>query len=249
MTKQNKVKFVDVSKMSKNAKKRFAIDEIVATPVKSVSNSKLYKELAKTTGLSVNALKHAYENFSNFGKVDLRYDRANANTAKAVLNIAWSAKTIAKRKKVAGFKQLYLKPAVIGQLIHEYYFSWKGRTIDFLNRGNAYGLKVNPHQWYGWLRELAISGKITGWREVAEGGTKIVKTRKGVHQYRKATKTVLDYRKYGKGYLKAALKIARATIKRNTPDAKLFANKVFAGFTKADIKNAQKTCHILDMYL
>lgn len=259
MTKTNKKKgiklvIVDMTKMNRQQKKRFAIDEIVATSFKSVVDSKLYKNLSDLTGLSVKSLRRAYENFSNFGKVDCRFDRANAVKAKwnfPPANIMFSTKTLNKYAKNCRYKYVYLKPSEIGQLIHEYYFGYSGHLIDFLNGKNAFGFRINKTQWYGWTRDLAITGKISGWREVAPGtkNAKVIHTKKGLKYYRKSTKTVLDYRKYGKGYLKAALKIAKVSVSRTSSEAKLFAGKIFRGMSKADIKNAQKTCHVLDMYL
>ncbi len=254
-TKKIKVVIVDMTKLNRQQKKKFTVDEIVSTSAKSVADSKLYKNLSELTGLSVSSLKRAYENFSNFGKVDCRFDRANATTAKGEVDVRakLSPKSKAKIAKNGKAKSVRLKPAVIGQLIHEFYFGYSGHLIDFLNGGNALRININARQWYSWLRGLAITGKIVGWREVAPGpGTKnasVVHTKKGLKYYKKSAKTVLDYRKYGKGYLKAALKIARASVSRTSSEAKLFAGKIFRGMTKNDIKNAHKTCHVLDMYL
>lgn len=236
---------VDMTKLNTQQKKKYAVDEIIATPMKSVSD-KLYKQLADLTGLSVRSLKHAYENFSNFGKLDCRFDRANAVSAKGNFNVTFGAKTLAKLKTNGRLKYMNIRPSEIGQLIHEYYFGYSGRLIDFLNKK-----KINRGQWYGWIRELAISGKITGWREVASGtkGAKAIRTKKGLKYYKKSTKTVLNYSKYGKGYLKAALKIAKASVNKASSEAKLFSGKIFRGMSKNDIRNAQKTCHVLDMYL
>lgn len=248
-----KVVVVDMTKLNRQQKKKFAVDEIVATSVKSVADSKLYRQLSELTGLSVSSLKRAYENFSNFGKIDCRFDRANAVKAKGEVDVyvSLSDESKAKIAKNAKTKTVHLKPSVIGQLIHEYYFGYRGHLIDFLNGKNALGIGINKRQWYGWIRDIAITGKISGWREVAPGtkNANAIHTKKGLKYYRKSTKTVLDYRKYGKGYLKAALKIAKASVSRTSSEAKLFAGKIFRGMSKNDIKNAQKTCHVLDMYL
>lgn len=212
-------------------KKKAVVNYLLKSKTKKITKSQ-YASAAKKFDVSKKQAELAMVNFLNFGKVDMRFSKANNIGKEKNLSIAnkMPDSAIAKADKVEGLPYRNISDKEMCMYLHEFLFASTERIIDYLIRNN-----IRAYDWYTFHKNFVITGKI-------------------------GNKKILDFTQYKKLDVRAVLLYARRVTREKASGRagknfnQLTNYRIWRGprmekFNLTERKQIVRAAHIVEMYL